>query len=410
MKKISLIVCMVLIVATLTAVFVGCNGNSNDPNQITVWWPSGKAMQDIIENAVKDFTATHPEAKINIVNKPVDAFEAYKYALNDNKTRPDVAIVDHVYIAALANDKQLADLTALGCDDVKSQYPQHVFEACTYDGQAYGLPFSANTVVLMYNKDILSACGVSVPKTMDELLAACKTVSEKGYIAFAQPQNDFAVMEFVSYAARCGGKVVSDDYKTVTFDNSGVSKAIDKWIALSKYASQSTYEEDKFYNGKVAFVEMGSWALTSVTGSSKRFDCGFAEMVTIDEDTPNYSGLGLYSLCIAEKSANKQLALEFAKYLSTNKTVQLAYNKDKNLFPVTNEALSDEYYTQNDALKVYAAQLQKVAARPSTPVWPDMESALQNMLFEIVRSDGNYSTIVTKYQNKVQQATDRVFK
>ena len=245
---------------------------------------------------------------------------------------------------------------------------------------------------------------------MDELIAACKTVSEKGYIAFAQPQNDFAVMEFVSYAARCGGKVVSDDYKTVTFDNSGVSKAIDKWIALSKYASQSTYEEDKFYNGKVAFVEMGSWALTSVTGSSKRFDCGFAEMVTIDEDTPNYSGLGLYSLCIAEKSANKQLALEFAKYLSTNKTVQLAYNKDKNLFPVTNEALSDEYYTQNDALKVYAAQLQKVAARPSTPVWPDMESALQNMLFEIVRSDGNYSTIVTKYQNKVQQATDRVFK
>lgn len=410
MKKISLIVCMVLIVATLTAVFVGCNGNSNDPNQITVWWPSGKAMQDIIENAVKDFTATHPEAKINIVNKPVDAFEAYKYALNDNKTRPDVAIVDHVYIAALANDKQLADLTALGCDDVKSLYPQNVYEACTYDGQVYGLPFSANTVVLMYNKDILSACGVTVPKTMDELIAACKTVSEKGYIAFAQPQNDFAVMEFVSYAARCGGKVVSDDYKTVTFDNSGVSKAIDKWIALSKYASQSTYEEDKFYNGKVAFVEMGSWALTSVTGSSKRFDCGFAEMVTIDEDTPNYSGLGLYSLCIAEKSANKQLALEFAKYLSTNKTVQLAYNKDKNLFPVTNEALSDEYYTQNDALKVYAAQLQKVAARPSTPVWPDMESALQNMLFEIVRSDGNYSTIVTKYQNKVQQATDRVFK
>lgn len=410
MKKISLIVCMVLIVATLTAVFVGCNGNSNDPNQITVWWPSGKAMQDIIENAVKDFTATHPEAKINIVNKPVDAFEAYKYALNDNKTRPDVAIVDHVYIAALANDKQLADLTALGCDDVKSLYPQNVYEACAYDGQVYGLPFSANTVVLMYNKDILSACGVTVPKTMDELIAACKTVSEKGYIAFAQPQNDFAVMEFVSYAARCGGKVVSDDYKTVTFDNSGVSKAIDKWIALSKYASQSTYEEDKFYNGKVAFVEMGSWALTSVTGSSKRFDCGFAEMVTIDEDTPNYSGLGLYSLCIAEKSANKQLALEFAKYLSTNKTVQLAYNKDKNLFPVTNEALSDEYYTQNDALKVYAAQLQKVAARPSTPVWPDMESALQNMLFEIVRSDGNYSTIVTKYQNKVQQATDRVFK
>lgn len=410
MKKICLLLCMVLVAVSCVALLEGCNGTQSDPNTITVWWPSGKTMQDIIQAAVKDFTATHPEAKIKIVNKPVDAFEAYKYALNDNKTRPDVAIVDHVYIAALANDKQLANLTELGCDDVKSLYPQNVFDGACYGGQAYGLPFSANTVVLMYNKDILSACGVALPTTMDELLAACKTISEKGYIAFAQPKNDFAVMEFISYAARCGGKVVSDDYKTVTFDDAGVSKALDKWIALSKYASQTTYEEDKFYNGKVAFVEMGSWALTSVTGSSKRFDCGFAEMVTIDETCTNYSGLGLYTLCVAEKSASKQLALEFAKYLSTNKTVQLAYNKEKNLFPVTNEALADDYYTTNDAFKVYASQLQKVAARPATPVWPDMENALQNMLFEIVRQGGDYSAIVAKYQTKVQQATDRVFK
>ena len=90
--------------------------------------------------------------------------------------------------------------------------------------------------------------------------------------------------------------------------------------------------------------------------------------------------------------------------------MQLAYIKEKNLFPVTNEALADDYYTTNDAFKVYASQLQKVAARPATPVWPDMENALQNMLFEIVRQGGDYSAIVAKYQTKVQQATDRVFK
>ena len=98
MKKICLLLCMVLVAVSCVALLEGCNGTQSDPNTITVWWPSGKTMQDIIQAAVKDFTATHPEAKIKIVNKPVDAFEAYKYALNDNKTRPDVAIVDHVYI------------------------------------------------------------------------------------------------------------------------------------------------------------------------------------------------------------------------------------------------------------------------------------------------------------------------
>ena len=91
MKKICLLLCMVLVAVSCVALLEGCNGTQSDPNTITVWWPSGKTMQDIIQAAVKDFTATHPDAKIKIVNKPVDAFEAYKYALNDNKIRPDIA-------------------------------------------------------------------------------------------------------------------------------------------------------------------------------------------------------------------------------------------------------------------------------------------------------------------------------
>lgn len=62
-------------------------------------------------------------------------------------------------------------------------------------------------------------------------------------------------------------------------------------------------------------------------------------------------------------------------------------------------------------MSVYASQLTKVAPRPGTPVWPDMESAIVNMLVSVVRDQsGNTDNIINEYQQQVQTATDRFFK
>lgn len=412
-KKIALALSVILMISSFL-MMDGC-GKSN--NQITVWWPSGSSMEQIINDAITDYTSTHADVKINVVYKPMDAFDAYKYALNDSKTRPDIAILDHVYVQALAYDGLLMNMSDNGSDDIKDLYPSALYQANTFNGHAYALPLSANTVVLMYNKTILKTCGITdangnakAPATMDELLADCNIIKSKGYTAFAQPLNDFSAMEFVSYAARRGGKLVSDDYKTVQLDTDAVKAAVQDWKNLSAYCNTASYEEDKFYTGSVAFVEMGSWALSKVTGSTARVDCGFSEMVKINNNTENYSGLGLYSLCIANQSEKKEQAYEFAKYLSTNKTVQLAFNKAQNLFPVTKEALSDSYYTDNDALKVYASQLQKVEPRPGTPVWPDLEQTVVDMLRSVVLDkSGDYTAIINKYQKNAQDATNKLF-
>ena len=411
-RKIILIFLAIISIFTLAS----CGDEKNE-NEIVIWWPSGRVMETIINDAIEEYKETNPNVSIKVVNKPVDAFDAYKYALNDQRSCPDIAILDHVYVQALANDKLILNLSSMGSDSIKNLYPETIYSANCYNGANYALPFSANTVVLMYNKDILKTCGIvnedgtaKAPTTMEELLAACDTISKKGYTAFAQPQNSFSAMEFMSYVSRHGGKVVSDDYKTVLLNSNEVKLAIVDWKQLSKYANQNSYEEDKFYTGKVAFVEMGSWALTKVTGSSARFDCGFAEMVTIDSEYDNFSGLGLYSLCISNSTKNKELAYDFAKFLSINKKVQLSYNQEQNLFPVTLEALNDDYYQKNDVLKVYANQLQKVTPRPGTPAWPDLEQAIVNMLVEVVRTNGDYSAIIDKYQKSVQQATDRLLK
>lgn len=411
-KKILLAITIMFSVLLITS----CSCKKKTGKEITIWWPSGKAVQAIMDDAISRYNQTNPDVTIRVVKKAgLDVYDAYKIALNDNNSRPDIAVLDHVYVQALAHEGQLANLSLLGSDSsVKDAFPLTVYTANQYALNTYGLPLSANTVVLMYNKNILNECGVtSIPKTYDELLVACEQIKSKGYTPFAQPINStFVAMEFASYVARLGGKLVSDDYKSVLFETPEVRSAIDKWVELSKYASQAEYEEGKFYNGKIAFIEMGSWNISKVSGTGSLFDCGYTEMVSLDSKYPNYSGLGLYSFVVSEKSSNKELAYDFIKFLSTDKQFQLSFAKEKSLLPVTIEALGDKYYTESPILSVFASQLQKVASRPGTAIWPVMEKQIVNMMYSAVKatSASQLNQAIKDAQDACLDATNRKYK
>ncbi len=415
MKKIvrALNLFIIAVILAFTMILSSCGTKNSE--EIIIWWPSGKPLQNIMDDAISRYKEINPDVSIKVVKKTgMDVYDAYKFALNDNNSRPDIAILDHVYVQALANEGLLADLSAMGSDtDIKSLYPETVYAANTYNGKNYGLPLSANTVCLMYNKNILDAVGITkVPETYDELLAACEIVKNDGrYTPFAQPFNDtFAAMEFTSYVARVNGQLVSDDYRTVKLDSDEVKDAVNKWVALSKYASTKEYEEGKFYNGSVAFIEMGSWNLSKVTGTTALFNCGVAEIVSIDS-TLNYSGLGLYSFVVSEKSSKKAAAYDFAKFLSTDTKFQLAFAQEKDLLPVTISALNDSYYTSDPILSVYASQLTKVASRPGTAAWPALEKQIVNMLYSsVTATDANaIAAAISNAQLKAQEETNRKY-
>lgn len=420
MKKLT----NILLVSLSLLAIVGCSSTPSDDGkeEISIWWPSGNALKKIMEEAIDSYKNENPNVSIKVVKKAgLDVYDAYKLALNDNKSRPDITILDHVYVQTLAHENQLANLNDLGVDEIKNLYPENVYLANSYNNNIYGLPLSANTVTLMYNKNILKEAGyvdengeAKAPKTYQDLIDACEKVKNNtNYTPFAQPINDsFVAMEFASYVSRCGGKLVSDDYRNVLLNSNEVKEAVNKWVGLSKYASQNEFEEGKFYTGKIAFIEMGSWNISKVSGTSSIFDCGFTEMVSLEDGIENYSGLGLYSFVVAEKSSHKQAAYDFAKYLSTNKEFQLEFAKEKSLFPVTKEALADDYYINDKINKVFASQLEKVTSRPGTPAWPLMEQQIVNMLYSCVTASSAESieNAINEAQIASQNETDRKFK
>ncbi len=48
----------------------------------------------------------------------------------------------------------------------------------------YGIPSYGWFSGIWCNASILEECGVEIPKTFDEFVAACETINEKGYTAY----------------------------------------------------------------------------------------------------------------------------------------------------------------------------------------------------------------------------------
>lgn len=412
---------LIALVLSLTAIMAGCSGGQRGDGLI-LWWISGQQNEQIIREAVAAYSEQNPGTEIEIVSKAgMDVFQAYKIALSDDNTRPDVAILDHVYVQSLAKDGMIANLSAMGAGDVQDIYPTGLWQANLYEGNSYALPLSANTIALMYNENILKEAGVTddgtptgkvvPPTTLAELFEACEKVEKIGKTPFAQPINSFAAMAFMSYVGRLGGSIVSEDYRTVKLDgNAQVKEALEIWKKFSGegWVNKNEFEEGKFYSGGVAFLEMGSWNISKVSGNTAVFDVGVTEMVRFDSEHTNVSGLGLYSLVVAEDSVDKQAAYALAKYLSSDEQFQLKFNQSQNLFPVTKTALANEHYTEDAILSVYAAQMEKVTPRPGTPVWPDLEQVLVTMLRSAVLN-GDVDGALATAQRNAQAATDRIY-
>lgn len=77
--------------------------------------------------------------------------------------------------------RSLEPFIAQEADFEKDGYHKAMLDLGTFDNQVYGLPFSVSLPVGYYNMDVMKGAGVTeMPKTWDEVIAACKTMKANG--------------------------------------------------------------------------------------------------------------------------------------------------------------------------------------------------------------------------------------
>jgi raffinose/stachyose/melibiose transport system substrate-binding protein len=136
---------------------------------------------------IDDFEKANPDVKVNATFAPFASFFQLVSTQLQANAGPDVFYVPPGSSLALSLQNAAADGILAPLDDrpfAKDIGPQYK-DIVTHDGKVYGLVNGVFTSFMLTNEDKFKELGLTPPKTMDELMAMCKTISDKGLTPIA---------------------------------------------------------------------------------------------------------------------------------------------------------------------------------------------------------------------------------
>lgn len=162
------------------------------PAQVTITFRYAFPDGDLIRDALVDFEKKNPGIKVNLQRSSFT--EARDQLVREAAVGggPDVAHLAFVWVRDLGTAGALMPLNDL----VKSKglgqgWDDFVATNLTYDdkGNFYGVPFAMDTWAMAYNRQVLSAAGITkTPETWEELRNASRQIKQRtGKIGFGFP-------------------------------------------------------------------------------------------------------------------------------------------------------------------------------------------------------------------------------
>ena len=197
MKRFSRMTAAALALVLLLSI-TGC-GASDGKTHLTfqIWDVAQRASMEAICAA---YTAKHPEVDIEVQVTNWTEYWTKLEAAAESNTMPDIFWMHTNQILYYADFGMLADVTDLYADEDPSYYQNHFSEisignASGSDGRMYGVPKDKDNIVLVYNKEMFDAAGVSYPTaewTWDDLTDASQKIYDAtgkyGYMAYNDEQ------------------------------------------------------------------------------------------------------------------------------------------------------------------------------------------------------------------------------
>jgi len=198
-------------------------------------------------------------------------------------TLPDVFNVPFTDSKALANNGQLADITAdFKKTSTADKWNKNVLNVATGDnGKIYGIPWGPYAMALSYNREIFQKAGLDPdkpPTTLDEIRQDAKTIAEKvpGVAGYMQMTKDnTGGWNLTTLTQSLGGRmerVGSDGKVTVTADNAQSKQGLE-WLKSMRWEDDSMGSNflfdwsginQAFASGQVAMYMSGSDVIGSL--------------------------------------------------------------------------------------------------------------------------------------------------
>lgn len=260
--------------------------------------------------------------KIEFIHIPQNYFQKI-HLLFASGLEPDVVFMNNQHIQKYIKANLIEDISSyINSED----FYEEALNCFKYKNGIYAFPRDISTLVIYYNKEILSKAGINPHKTIYDLKTFINALKE------IKKQNIYGInyeadsLYWSYYLAANGGGIISDktDKLIITTQESKnaiklYSDMINKYkIMPSKAEIGSKTTAQMFINKEIAMYLGGRWMVPK-----------FREVIDFDWDIMEFPTLNnnkLYSdasgWAISSKSKHKREAIEFVKYLSNENSLK----------------------------------------------------------------------------------------
>ncbi len=407
----------VALLAASSAVLAACSSSSDtsssessSSDKLVVSVDTGYV--DYINDIKADF---EKETGITVEVKEEGMIDTLDKLATDGPTgaAPDVFMAPYDRVGGLGSEGQLAPVT-LGNE---ADYDDTAKSLVTLDGTVYGAPAVVETLVLYYNKDLIS----SAPTTFEELEA----LQQDAKYAFAG--EDGKAVGFLAnwtnfyygygLLAGYGGYVFGDngtDPSDIGLGNDGAIEGLNyakKWYAMWPQGMLDTtkagdFITEQFTTGKAAAIIDGPWAAASFKDAGVNY--GAAQIPTLPNGGKYEAFGGGKAWVISNYSTKTSEAQQFLDYV-TNEANQKAFYDVTQEIPANTKAREYASTQGNELTSAVIAQFADAQPMPNIPQMAEVWEPAATMFFDAASGAKDVKTATSEAVTAIKEAIEQKY-
>ena len=350
--------------------------------QLNVWEDIKKSVG--IQDAVKDFEQKY-DVKVNVQEMP--------YAQQLEKLRldgpagigPDVLVIHNDQLGGALVQGLLTPLN-LDKEKVDAFTPASI-NAFRLDNTLYGVPKAVETLVLIYNKELIDKPLQSLPEWLDY---SKKQRAQDKYGLLAK--FDQIYYSWGAIGPEGGYLFGKNDKGGFNPQDIGLNKpgAVEAVTFLKKFYAEGVFPsgilgdnglnaiDSLFTEKKAAAVINGPWAFQPYEAAGINY--GVAPLPNLPDGKPMSSFLGVKGYVVSTWSKDKKLAQQFIEFINQSQYVKTRYIATREI-PAQKAMIDDPVIKNDEKASAVAVQAARATAMPGIPemgeVWGPANAALE---------------------------------
>ncbi|HAM96921.1 MAG: hypothetical protein UR96_C0001G0007 [candidate division WS6 bacterium GW2011_GWC1_36_11] len=341
---------VVVVITTVVLLLVNTNSKSNtNTNTVTgelvYWglWEPSSVMQPLIDQ----YQSAHPGVTILYSQQTYTNYESRLYtrlqqSSTSSEPAPDIFRIHNTWTPKYYTYLYPLPSTVMTSSTYSTTfYPTATADFTAKDGNIYAMPLEIDGLVVFYNKQLLTAAGVTTPPTdWDSFVELSQKLTKKtstgkitqAGLAMGTSSNVTHAAEILSFLMLEQGIDIIDETKTaVTLNTTTAESVMDTYtsFAMGKDAvwdSSLGTDLNMFFQGKLAMMIAPSWRAFEIIQSAPTIEFGTASLPQLSANEQPIYYSTYWAEAVSKNSSNPKLAWDFIAFLAQKEQQKSMYS------------------------------------------------------------------------------------